>query len=295
MVIKMKEKKIRDLHNMPIETKIKYCQILFLMASIDGEVNPLEIKELYRLMANIRVLQNNRISLLTHMNELEDDIKDIIKELFEGLNFQEKNILRFSLIKDLIIIMRADYYESSEERELFNKFKTLLSVTDEQLSLIEDEYKYDISFTDYEIEETRYNKKVKEAITLGASLGTPAAFLYIKEKEANNCNIKNRFKKKKSRKHILKALAMGVISYKTVKWFLNRRINQQELMKEYILKDCTKLQDRAVDYLYKDINYIQGYLQYMDSNDANTKTIENKIVLLKKSLSQLQMDKPRMI
>lgn len=291
----MVKEKIRELNNMPSQTKLKYCKILFIMAGVDEKISSLEMTELYRLMANIKLPQDKRISLLENMDKPKEEIKDLNDSLFDGLNHQERNILRFSLVKDLIIIMRADYYESHKEKELFHQLKYLLSITEEQLSLIEEEYEEDMVFFHQEIAETKARKRFKEIVSTTTALGIPIATLYLKgsfEKDA--CIFKSSFRKRSNKKDILKAIAIGAASYNVVKWWLGRKTNEQLLMKEYILKDCSNLQERAIAYLKRDINHIQRYLQDIDGNN-DMEILKRKIILLKKSLSQLQIDKPRLL
>lgn len=293
----MVKEKIRGLDNMPFSTKLKYCKILFIMAGTDKNITSLEITELYRLMANIKLPQDKRIMLLSDMDTSQGELKDICNNIFDGLNHQERNILRFSLIKDLIIVMRADHYESPQEREIFYQIKYLLSITEEQLSLIEEEYEEDILFYHQGITENK-GRRMQELISITTAVSVPIASLYIKESvRKDTCIFKKpfRFRSKKHQKDILKSIAIGAISYNVVKWWLGRRVNEEELMQGYVLKRCTNIQERAIDYLKKDINYIQGHLQDIEGNSRDIETLKQRVLLLKKSLGQLKISKPRLL
>src|SRR5690554_3323517 len=104
----MLKKKIRDLREMPIKNKLQYFEVLFAMARIDDELNQLELAELYRLMSRVRLPEEERLTLLKSSQPSVENILATCRNATEGLKDQERNILRFSMIKDLMIIMLAD-------------------------------------------------------------------------------------------------------------------------------------------------------------------------------------------
>ncbi len=152
----MLKTKIRDLVDLSNEIKVQYFKILLHMAEIDGELNLFELIKLYELMARIKVPQKERIYLLKGAaNGSEDPVK-ICRTILGLLSGQERNILRFSLMKDLIIIMYADYHASPEERELFEELQVLLEINEDQLKIFLNEHGLEQVFF-----EEDYSKSVK--------------------------------------------------------------------------------------------------------------------------------------
>ena len=141
--------KIRGLDEMPWETKLNYCKILSLMVTIDGQVEQLKMVELYRLIAKVMLGDSKRPKLLEFIFEPKIELEDLWEKILEGLNNQEKNILRFSIIKDLLIIMRADYYEALEEIKFLEKTKEMLHISEEHMKFFEEEYQNDKNFFHY--------------------------------------------------------------------------------------------------------------------------------------------------
>lgn len=279
----MLKEKVRDLQAMPAETKLRYFKVLFSMALIDGELNQLEAMELYRLMGKIKILQKERLDLLNNMDAFLENIIDICKTLLEGLNDQEKNILRFSLMKDLIIIMGADYYQSPAEIELFSKIRTFFQITEEQLYYFQEEYREDRSFFDEDSEKSVTVNRLEERILTAAALGIPIGALYIKKcRDKNDYFFFYRGKKELSAIDLLKALTIGVVTYKGLKWLLKMKTNKKETLKQCLYKECLKIQDRAIRYLVKDRRYFQEKLLNLEKENEETVSIESKVVLLDK-------------
>ncbi|SNS07795.1 hypothetical protein SAMN05446037_1003308 [Anaerovirgula multivorans] len=279
----MLKEKVRDLQAMSAETKLRYFKVLFSMALIDGELNQLEAMELYRLMGKIKILQKERLDLLNNMDAFSENIIDICKTLLEGLNDQEKNILRFSLMKDLIIIMGADYYQSPAEIELFSKIRTFFQITEEQLYYFQEEYREDRSFFDEASEKSVTVNRLEERILTAAALGIPIGALYIKKcRDKNDYFFFYRGKKELSAIDLLKALTIGVVTYKGLKWLLKMKTNKKETLKQCLYKECLKIQDRAIRYLVKDRRYFQEKLLNLEKENEETVSIESKVVLLDK-------------
>lgn len=292
----MIKEKIRDLEAMPAETKLQYFKLLFNMALADGEFNQLEAMELYRLMGKAKVLQKQRLDLLNKMDTNSEDSIDTCKVLLEGLNDQEKNILRFSLIKDLIIIMEADHYQASEEIELFSKIKAFFQITEEQLQFFQEEYRQDKSFFEEDTPKLVAINRLEERIVTAAALGIPIGALYIKKsRDKNDYFICHRGRKGLSGIDIFKALTIGVITYQGLKLLLRKKVHKQEGLKQYLYEECLKVQDKAMRYIVKDKIYLEEKLINLEKGNQEKVLLENRIVLLDKAFATFKNTKPHLL
>ncbi|WP_090446207.1 hypothetical protein [Natronincola peptidivorans] len=291
----MKEK-IRDISAMSVETKLRYFNILAIMAAIDEEINQLEMMELYRMAARFKLLHKERLTMLEDIGKNHDEIMGLCEGLLEDLNDQERNIVRFSLMKDLIIIMKADYYEAPEEKKLLHTIKVFFKITEEQMDFFFEEYQQDRSFSEEEVIELYDGNKRKERILTATAIGIPIAAIYVIEGvKKNKSSFIQTFTKRLSNMDYLKAIGLGMISYEIVKGLLKHKDNNESRLKQHLMKDSRKLQERAIRYLILDIANLQQKLQEENQEGLEAKYLKEKIVLLEKTLASFHNTKPQLL
>lgn len=289
----MLKTKIRDLVDLSNEIKVQYFKILLHMAEIDGELNLFELIKLYELMARIKVPQKERIYLLKGAaNGSEDPVK-ICRTILGLLSGQERNILRFSLMKDLIIIMYADYHASPEERELFEELQVLLEINEDQLKIFLNEHGLEQVFF-----EEDYSKSVKtnrkcEILLITPAIGVGAMAMHMKD--AKKRPLLSRRGKRQTEKNLFKATFLGLLSYGLLKWICKRKINNEEKFKAELYKYWLKNQERAKKYLNGDKQYLQKYLINSKVEDKEKVLIKNLCSLLDRGYEILQNTKPSIL
>lgn len=296
--------KVKSLEFMEIDRKLTYSKILALMLSINKEEE--KVVAYYRLLGQIKLDINHRMLLHDFIFEPDETIEKLCLEVIKNLIGQEKNIVRFSLMKDLIIIMRAKDTLLIEEKKFFNKVKTLLEIPEEYMKYFEEEYERDQIVLEESIEEGIVVKAFKEQIAGTTAIGIPFLYLYyrgylrnifmnskkkrlllklqkfgIMRRENNNVKIKD----------TLTAISMGALAYTLAKYFLNRKINTDREIKELVIKRAQKLHDRASLYLIKDINFINIQLQ-TGENLPNKETLQSRRILLENALIRIRESKP---
>ncbi|SDK14441.1 hypothetical protein [Natronincola ferrireducens] len=293
----MTEKKVRGLEDMPPYTKLNYFKILIIMANTNGEVTQLEMVELYRLMAKNKLSQVDRLVLLSWMEEeRHNQLLELCDNLYEELNDQEKNIIRFSLIKDLIIIMGADNYEAPEEMELFNKMKEIFCITEEQLGFLKEEYETDKTFFAEETTDNSWYDKFEETFLTATAIGVPITVLYYQGSFKREWSLCRRLYRKPTLPgNIAKAVVLGGASYKMLKWFLEGKRKKAHKLKEALFEAASKVHERADDYLTKDIQKIQEELQHTKEEVGQRKALNHRAVLLQKTLGNLRSRKPQLL
>lgn len=294
----MHKKKIRDLAEMPTINKFQYFQVLFTMANIDGEINQLELMVLYYLMGRVKLPQKERLLLLdyfSNFSNFSEEIMTLCQEMMKDLKDQEKNIMRFSLMKDLVIVMGADYYETLEEKELFNRLKLFLDVQDEHLDLIQEEYKKDRNYF-YEdcMESIRKNRWV-ERISMAAAIGIPTTTLFIKRRNIEKNHYFHRRKSGVSAIDVLKTFSLGIGSYYGLRWLLGIKDTKERKLKQYLYEECLKVRGRAIKYLIADHRYLQQMKLTTKEDKNNHKSMEKSIRLLEKAFATFENTEPYLL
>ncbi|AKL94244.1 tellurite resistance protein TerB [Clostridium aceticum] len=285
----MKEK-VRELRELPQEIKHNYFNVLFTMANIDEKINPLELAELYRFMAKMQLEKEERKVLLKQLYKSENNLENLCKNLYRGLNEQEKNIVRFSLIRDLMLLMKSDYYEAQEETDLFNQIKVLLNITEEHMVWFNEEKAL---YQDTSNKPLSY-EGIEETVLMATAIGVPlTTFLFSDSFKKNPFLLKKSSHKRRLRTDLLRSIAIGGVSYHSLKWWLRRRKKKSMSLQQCMIEEVEKLQERAKRYMALDLQHLQQSLQWAEENFIDMELQRETIILLKKSLAVLHNTKPQ--
>lgn len=297
----MKEK-IRDLESMPLNTKLIYSKILSLMTFTDDNYDQLKISKLYTIINKIQLPSMERIQLIKFIMRKEITFTEICKEinLDTHLNDQEKNIFRFSLMKDLIIIMKANYIETDEEKRLLKEIQDYFNISNEQLSFFEEEYELDRCFFDETISDNKFKEITKKTVSTATALGIPLTVIYYSGTFkglgllGTISGLRDLGMKRKTGKYSLligigTSIALGVITYKTLEYILNVRKDEKTKLAHLMKKNMEALHEATKDTLYKDIEYFT--YRMIETKDKNGQYAEDtlKIInILKRTVATLE-------
>ncbi|MBM7616268.1 hypothetical protein [Alkaliphilus hydrothermalis] len=175
----MERESVRSLQKMPMKNKVAYCQLLTMMVKLEQPLDKLKIMELYRLMANIRIPLRNRKEVISFLLEGQQESEILCKSMMEDVNPQERNILRFSLAKDLMIIEGVNSTDSDREKEFLEEIEGILEISKDQKKFLEEEYKKDRSFYKDEEKAKLNNELQKETVATALALGIPLSLVYF--------------------------------------------------------------------------------------------------------------------
>jgi hypothetical protein len=224
-----------------------------------------------------------------------------LQKILEGLDDQEINILRFSLIKDLLIIMRADYYEGLEEKKFLEKTKKILQISEEHMKFFEEEYLNDKIFFEQIIIDDRKEYIKKEFIAGAAALGIPLTIMYPASifGDYRLFKAKTPYWKKKREKVSAQRLGatilMSIFSYKSVKWILDQKKRKDLRFKELVFDEALKTHERAVEYIIKDLKYIENKIKIYEENFRETDGLTGQKILLEKVLAAFNNSEPKIV
>ncbi|SCY64557.1 hypothetical protein [Alkaliphilus peptidifermentans] len=271
----MEREKVRPLEKLPSRTKLIYCKLLSLMVTVEGELNQLKLAELYRLMANIKLPSSKREQIIEYIiTPNKESLELICQAAINDLNQQEKNILRFSLMKDLMIIMGADYSESKEEREYISEIQKIYEITEEQLEFFKNEYRTDQVFTD--LKDTKLF--VKHTAAKAMAIGIPITAIYFSGtfKGLGPFGILSGLlglSKMKSHKKesylagLVISIIMGFATYHSLKWIIDYNSKKNLKLQLLLKEEMRKIQDRGIRYISEDILSIDERIE--DEKDTN--------------------------
>lgn len=294
---------VKPIELMSEDKKVVYAKILALMVSKNiGEEN---YESFYRLLAYININEDNRIALNKYIFDPKDRVEDLCFIMTKNSFDQEKNILRFSLIKDLLIIMRSGD-STVEEKQFFYKIKELLHISDEYMGYFEEEYQQDQRYLEESVDEGVMLKLAKDQIALTTSLGIPATYLYYKGylrdiiDYGKNKSILEKLQrmgvlKRKSRRitinDLLIAISLGLLTYSVAKYLIKKGDSSEQELKKMISKRAQVNHEQAISFITEDIEHINTKIDLEEENE-NEEYLKSILLLLESTLMKLRASKP---
>jgi len=292
---------IRDVVNMPLSIKTAYSKILSFMTLTDRNYNQLKTAAFYRIMSKVQVASSERVQLMNFIMTKEEGLDTILKKLdLNELNDQEKNIFRFSLIKDLIIIMNADYIETDDEKMLLKSIQNHFDISEDQLSFFKEEYELDCCFFDESISPNKLKEITKKTISTAIALGIPLTTIYYSGSfkglgflgvvsGIRTLGLKKRIGKHSFAVGICTSIALGVITYKTLEYILHVRKDEKTKLAHLMKENMEALHIETIDNLYEDIKYFTNRMSEIEGkNEEYTDNILKLSNLLKGALGILK-------
>ncbi|GAB6086753.1 hypothetical protein [Alkaliphilus crotonatoxidans] len=301
----MKKESVRSLDQMPAAIKQAYCKLLMLMVKAGDGGNQLKLAELYRLMGNIKLRAEARINLLKLLIRDDENLALLVNSLMKGVNQQEKNIIRFSLIKDLVIIMKADYVVDSEENLLLLKLVNLLDISEEQLQFFLDEHEQDQTFQ-VNIEHHLHEEIAQEATAKAMALGIPLGMIYFSGGSFHGFGpvgivkgLKRLGMKKYTKDYsIITGIATVILvsygAYHSTKWLMGRGSRKEKRYRALLYQEMAEIHFRAIHYAEKDLARLGQKIQEIQDQEEKQRQL-SVYKLLDKTLGTLKNTKPKLI
>lgn len=301
----MLKEKVRDLEEMPSQIKKDYCKILSLMITTEEEIDQFKMAEFYRLMAKMKVNHETRIEILNFIKD-DETIENILQRLYSELNGEEKNIVRFSLMKDLITLSKASCLESSEKQTFLNNAQKLLDISETQMKFFEEEYKRDKLYFKKDIENNIVEKVIVETIAHATALGIPltAVFLSGTIKGLGALGLISGLRalggKKVTGKYSVlvgvgTAVFIGIAAYKVAKKLFCTSREREEKIKELMWKEVTAIHQDAIKAIEEDILAFNKKTRLKEKSNKVADELLQRKCLLEKSLAILCNAAPRLI
>lgn len=298
-------KNIRSLENMPINIKFLYSKILSIMVCMDDDYNQLKLAEFYRIISKIQLPSKERIQLMNSITIKKADFFTVCEDmdLNEYLNEQEKNIFRFSLMKDLIIIMKSDYIDTDNEKKLLKDVQNYFHISDEQFSFFNREYELDRRFFDDIIDNKEFKNIIINTVSAATALGIPLVVLNYSGtfkglgtwgiiSGLRALGMKRRTGKGSIALGLAVSILLSITTYKITKYILNIKKDEKTRLIELIKEDIEKLHEDTKSTIYEDIGYFTNRAAEIKENDnGNLDRILKIINILKRAAATLENTK----
>lgn len=295
-------KNIRSLENMPLNIKFLYSNILSSMVCAGGIYNQLKLAAFYRIINKIQLPLKERIQLMNSIITKKIDFPAMCEglDLDDYLNDQEKNIFRFSLMKDLIIIMKSDYIDTNNEKRLLKDIQNYFHISDEQFSFFVREYESDRCFFDDTADNQELKNIAVNTVSTAAALGIPLIILNYSGtfKGLGTFGIISGLKalgknKRTKRGSILLGLTSSILlsitTYKIMKYTLNVKKDEKTKLIQLMREDIEKLHEGTKDIIYEDIEYFTNRaVEIKDKDSQDLGSILKMIDILKRAVATLE-------
>lgn len=306
-------KNIRALEDMPLDIRFLYGKILGCMVAVDRSYNQLKLAAFYRIISKIRLPAKKRIQLINTIvrNKMKffhlyDEIK-----LDQYLNHQEVNIFRFSLMKDLINIMKADYIETDGERELLEEIKNYFNISPEQFVFFIEEYQADRNFFQDNMTNRQFRSIVENTVSTSMALGIPLLALYYSGTSKQKYILKRLstlypsqpsrkilgLKRKKARSSPVldlgKYIFLAITVYKASRYILSLGRDEKTRLLELVREDIGALHENTKDTIYYDIEYFNNRIaEFRDRKSYDLLHILKVVDLLERAAATLERTGP---
>ncbi len=258
---------IRDIRKLDGDIKQEYGLILSSLLKNLKDTDVFQINALYKVMAYIQIPKKHRKKILDFfMNSgiEEPSVQRSIDSLLSRVKGQERDILRFTLMQDILSVLTANHYVSEDEKELIEKIQHHLQITDEQMQVFEGELNQTGELalrTKISDKKILFKRKISKCI----AIGIPLALLYYSPHNAYRHNFKSfallqidkKINPQKSVFSLGKYLVLGGILYKGVIWGVNQKRKKQDKLEKMLTEESQQLKNLGRKYLEEDLAYCE--------------------------------------
>lgn len=285
---------VRDIRKLDMEAKEEYGFILGNLLLQLKDVDTFQMEEFYKVLAYIELPKKHRkklVELLLSNKKQGVFWGSHLESLLNKVKGQERDILRLTLMEDLLSVATANHYMYEDKKTLLEDLKEQLLISDEQMRIFfqEPNQKYGLSIKDKSPDMTSQGKKI---VSKCLALGIPLSLLYFSQHNAYRHNYKSFTLLKLQRTlnprngvlRLAKYLVLGGVLYKGALWGMNRKYRNQEKVEKMLKKESKELYHRGKKYLEEDLYHVSKIL----GNKTANKHQENFIMMMEKTL--LMMD-----
>lgn len=299
-----KSEQIRTLEVMPREVKILYTRILAAQALADGQFHPAEFSDLYVFMTQIGLDADARNEVRAACLKEHINLLDLVTQVLEHVTPDERPVLKFSLVKDLIRVARMDGELADEETQNIRLVaEHLYSSPDKATQIInfaEKAILYDEKLLQGKLSVEEFTQGARNLAATATSIGVPITAVYFSGSVVGL-----------SAAGIISGLAelglggilgfsslvtgigmvvvMGIVTYKLVRWAINSGERKMANMREHIIQEVITLNQQAMLALAEDMNGLAAQMEHLAAaSDQNRARLERLTQLYRHAAGILQ-------
>lgn len=262
---------IRDIRKLDDSIKQEYGCILGSLLINLKDIDVFQMEAYYQALAYIQVSKRERkkiLDFLLNTQKEENALQARVDTLLKKVKGQERDVLRFTLMEDLVSIIKANHYMSEDKKELIEKFQQQLLITDEQMKVFEGDPSKK-SVLPLDDQGSRNKEQIKEQCGKWLSIGIPLTFLYFSRYNAYRHDFKSFALVKLEKKlypqntyvSLIKSMILSGVLYKGINWSLNRQKKKHHKLERMLIEESQEIKVLATKYLTEDLNYCKRMLK----------------------------------
>lgn len=289
-------KQIIPLEDLDEEIKKIYVKILCNYAySNDNIIDSREYADIVSFIVKMNMDSEHRVELRSYMSDVNmiEDTFELIEQLSERCVIVDFEIVKLSLLKDLVALYAIEH----EESELIQD-KFMLTVAEEfdinskELHVFLDTYKYNQSILEERLNDSDIKKTLKDISSKAASVGIPMAALYLSGTAGVSAIGMTSGLATLGMGGILGFSSMftgvgvlallGITSYQGMKKITGLNDEKNNKLRELMLQEIIKNNQKSLQYLIEDVNTISTKLiNEIKNGEENSIKIEKLGKILK--------------
>ncbi len=296
-------KKIKTLEMMPEEIKVLYTKILAAQAMADQRMHPKEFSDLYVFMSQIGLSPAARDEVRNSLVSEDVNILELTDLLLSKVAQEEQEIIKFSIVKDLIRVARMDGIVADEEEACIRKvaghvYKDQQHAA-EVIAFAEETIEYDEKLLKNELTTEEFKKGAKSLAATASGIGVPITAVYFSGSVIGlsaagiiagltELGLGGILGLSSLTTGIGIVIIVGIITFKLVKWVLGGKERKMQRMREMMIQEVIALNQRAMVALAEDLNSLASKTETLASrSEGNRQMLEKLKALYQNALSTL--------
>jgi len=304
----MAKKKIKTIVSMPDNIKILYVKILGIQALADRKYEPQEVSDLYLLMTQLDLNASARREVRELLESSDKELLPLLDEIVSELDGEDRDIVAFSVVKDLIRIALVDGEYSGEERKNVENAAAQYfgPEADEKIELAEEVAKGEDDFIRGKYTSIDQLKEHGKKLAAGATaIGVPIAAVYFSGTVglsavgitsglgALGLGGIGAIGLSSMTAGIGAVVLIGVGTYAVVHYGLDLPKLSKKKKREFLIQELLKLHQRAIASLVEDVNEMASRQEKLasqsDTNKSMLEKLKSEMGILKSAIDDLKV------
>ena len=303
-----KTKSPKTLQTMPEDVKTLYIKVLAAQSLADCEADPREVSELYRFMAFLDIGPSARMEVREFMFLRDRDLPTMAMELTSCVeDEEEKEAVKFSIIKDMIRISKVDGTYSDEEQKSVTEIANRLYDEEKArkvIELVEEIIERDDAILKGEVKMKELKEAGKQVAAQSAAIGVPIAALYFTGSVVGlsaagitsglaTLGLGGVLGLSGMVTGIGVVVVLGVLTYVAFWWALSGKEVIQKKRREHMIQEIIKIHQKAIANLSEDIHVMAGMIDEVRvkaaTHDTKLSGLESNVKTLESALADLKV------
>jgi uncharacterized tellurite resistance protein B-like protein len=305
----VKAEQLRTLEVMPTEVKILYTQMLATQALADHQLDQQEFSDLYVFMTQIGLDAPARNQVRKFLVTPPEDLVPLADQVLAHVKPEEQQLLKFSMIKDLIRVSRMDGTVSPEEQQHIQRLATHLYATPGQAAQIiafaEKAIAYDEKLLMGKLTAEEFTRGAKNLAATAASIGVPVTAVYFSGSVIGlsaagiisgltELGLGGILGLSSLVTGIGMVVVLGIVTFKLVRWAVTGKERRLEKMREHLIQEVIRLNQQAMCALAEDLNHLASQMEHLASaSEQNRAMLRQLHTVYQQALHTLEHRKER--